>query len=96
MKKPHSIFYYYRGKIQYEDNKDNEFEVKFVKRIMTKNVDAHIFSFPSEDDVAGVHNDDVVMILPRLYSLDTSSRFENQYRFPFNLSHWRTVACSDL
>ena len=96
MKKPHSIFYYYRGKIQYEDNKDNEFEVKFVKRIMTKNVDGHIFSFPSEDDVAGVHKDDVVMILPRLYSLGTSSRFENQYRFPFNLSHWRTVACSDL
>ena len=46
---------------------------------MTKNVDAHIFSFPSEDDVVGVNKDDVDTILPRLYSLDTSSRCENQY-----------------
>ena len=89
MKKPHSIFHYYVGKILDEDNEDNEFEVKFLKRIITKNVDAHIFSFPSEDDVAGVDKDDVVMILPKPYSLGTSSRCENQYRFPFNLSHWR-------
>ena len=72
MKKPHSIFYYYHGKILDEDNKDNEFEVKFLKRIMIKNVDAHIFFFPSEDDIAGTDKDDVVMILPRLYSLCTS------------------------
>ena len=96
MKKPPLIFHYYRGKILDEDNEDYEFKVKFLERIMTKNVDAHIFSFPSEDDVAGVDKDDVVMILPRLYSLGTSSRCENQYRFPFNLSHWRTVACGDL
>ena len=96
MKKPPLIFHYYRGKILDEDNEDYEFKVKFLERIMTKNVDAHIFSFPSEDDVAGVDKDDVVMILPRLYSLGTSSRCENQYRFPFNLSHRRTVACGDL
>ena len=88
MKKPHSIFHYFRGKILDEDNEDNEFEVRFLKRIMTKNVDAHIISFLFEDDV--------VMILPRLYYLGTSSRCENLYRFPFNLSHWRTVACGDL
>ena len=46
---------------------------------MTKNVDAHIFSFPSEDDVAGVDKDDVVMILSRLYSLGTSTRYENLF-----------------
>ena len=95
MKKPYSVFHYYREKILNEDNEDKEFEVKFLKRNMIKNVDAHIFSFPSEDDVAGVDKD-VVMILPRLYSLGTSSRCENQYQFSFNLSHWRTVACGDL
>ena len=35
-------------------------------------MDAHIFSFPSEDDVASVDKDDMVVILPRLYSLGTS------------------------
>ena len=73
MKKPHLIFHPYRGKILDEDNKDNEIEAKFLKRIMTKNVDAHISSFLSEDDVAVVDKNDVVMILLRLYFLGTSS-----------------------
>ena len=50
--------------------------------------------FPSEDDVAGVDKDDLVMILPRLYSLGTFSRCENQYQFS-STSHtggqWRAV-----
>ena len=48
-----------------------------------------IFFFPSKDDVAGVDKNDVVMILRKPYSLGTLSRYENQYQFPFNLSHWR-------
>ena len=60
MKKPHSIFHYNHEKILDQDNEDNEFEVKFLKRIMTKSVDTHIFSFPSEDDIAGVNKDDLL------------------------------------
>ena len=89
MKKPHLILHYYFGKILDEDNEDNEFEVKFLKGIIRKNVDARIFSFPPKDDVAGVDKDDVVVILPKPYSLGTSSRCKNQYRFLFNWSHWR-------
>ena len=87
MKKPHSIFHYYIGKNLDEDNEDDEFKVKFLKRIITKNLDTHIFSFSSEDDIASVDKDGVVMILPKPYSLGISSQCENQYRFPFNLSH---------
>lgn len=79
---------YYVGKILKEKNKNEEYEVTYLRTFQrTKNK----FVFPAEPDVALLSEDDIVLILPEPFKQGQTKRQNAAFVFPVNLRHYNVL-----